>query len=105
MVSGSALVLLRSRLAGREAVAFRLLTALTPPLLLLAPALAHRVRFDPTQLMWEPRQWLALPSKPSLGFWLPGSHEYPDHSIHRVRDRFDCGFETLFPESHHHGVK
>ena len=58
--SGTALVLLRDRIAGRERTLFEALVALLPVALLVAPVLAHMPDYDPTQLLWDPRQWLAL---------------------------------------------
>ncbi len=58
--SGTALVLLRRTTRGREWRLFPWILALTPPALLVAPVLAGLPEFDPTQLVWDPRQWWRL---------------------------------------------
>lgn len=58
--SGTILVLVRNRVAGLERGLFNGLVALTPVMLLVAPVLAHLPDYDPTQLLWDPRQWIAL---------------------------------------------
>ena len=53
-------MLVRDRIAGHERGLFHGLVALTPVVLLAAPVLAHVPAYDPTQLLWDPRQWVAL---------------------------------------------
>ncbi|MBI4538612.1 MAG: class I SAM-dependent methyltransferase [Gemmatimonadetes bacterium] len=58
--SGTLLVLARRFTAGREARLFDALAALFAVALTLAPALAWAINFDSTQILWDPRQWIAL---------------------------------------------
>lgn len=58
--SGTALVLLRRRLRGRERQWFAAAAVAFTVSLVSAVPLAHAVAFDPTQILWDPRQWRAL---------------------------------------------
>lgn len=58
--SGTALVLIRRRVEGREAALFRALSVLLPPALIAAPALGQLVAFEPTQFLWDWRPWGAV---------------------------------------------
>ncbi len=58
--SGTLLVVLRERVRPRGDGVFEILVVATAPALLLAPWLGHRVDFDATQLVWDPRQWGGL---------------------------------------------
>ncbi|MFC1662139.1 hypothetical protein ACFL3S_11940 [Gemmatimonadota bacterium] len=58
--SGTALVLLRRFTQGREWSSFVFLLTLTPPVIMMAPVLGRGLRFDPTQLFWDPGEWWGL---------------------------------------------
>jgi hypothetical protein len=58
--SGTSLVVARNRIRGREEGLFRTATGLLPLTLLAAPLLVRWVPFEPTQLLWDFRQWLAV---------------------------------------------
>jgi hypothetical protein len=58
--SGTALVLVRRRVRGRERWWFETTAALFTVSLIVAIPLAHIVSFDPTQILWDARQWRAL---------------------------------------------
>ncbi len=58
--SGTVLILLHRFTRGREESLFAALATLTPPVLLIAPALARIPHFDPTQLVWDGSQWWGL---------------------------------------------
>lgn len=57
---GTLVTLLRRRLRGREAAAYRALAAAGSLGLLLAPWAAGWIPFEPTRLVWESQQWLYL---------------------------------------------
>jgi hypothetical protein len=58
--SGTALVLARQRVRGRERVWFEGAATLFTASLVVVIPLAHIVDFDPTQILWDIRQWRAL---------------------------------------------
>lgn len=58
--SGTVLVLVRHRIAQVAPTLFEAAVALAPVALLVAPILAHVPRFEPTQLLWDPGQWMGL---------------------------------------------
>lgn len=58
--AGTALVLGRRSVEGREAQLFRLLSALLPVALLAAPVLGRLPGFEPTQFLWDWRPWASI---------------------------------------------
>jgi len=58
--SGTALVLLEKKLRGALDIWFERLCVAFPFTLVLGAALAGRIPFEPTQLLWAPRQWVWL---------------------------------------------
>lgn len=58
--SGTALVLARRLIRGRERFWFEANAALFAVSLMFAIPLAHSVSFDPTQILWDRTQWRAL---------------------------------------------
>ncbi len=58
--SGTILVLFRDAVAGVERRLLDTLVVLSPLVLLAAPVLAQTPRYDPTQLLWDRGQWIAL---------------------------------------------
>ena len=58
--SGTLVVLLRSRVRGREDALFELSAAAFPVALLGAAYLAGSLEFEPTQLLWDRGQWYRL---------------------------------------------
>jgi SAM-dependent methyltransferase len=58
--SGTALVLLRDRVRGRERRAFIWTAAAFTALLVACPIAAHRLPFEPTALAWSAKAWRAL---------------------------------------------
>jgi hypothetical protein len=68
--SGTLLVLLRRAVARFERALFEVLVVLAPFMILAAPLLAQLSGYDPTQLLWDPRQWLSL-------WWVYGTLALP----------------------------
>ncbi|MGH7576439.1 MAG: SAM-dependent methyltransferase, partial [Longimicrobiales bacterium] len=58
--SGTALVLARQLVRGRERNSFEASAVLFAVSLMFAIPLAHSVSFDPTQILWDVGQWRAL---------------------------------------------
>lgn len=58
--AGTALVLTRRAVEGREAELFRILSVLLPLALVAAPVLGQLMEFEPTQFLWDWRPWATI---------------------------------------------